>query len=206
MPSATPSATPPAIEPPRLYLVAPPVMDAGGTAALHAVLDAADVACLRVDDFDRDAAARAAEAVMAVAAPRDIPVVVTDHAPLVMRLGLDGCHVTDAARVRVLRKEWGGGPIIGAGCGASRHHGMVAGEDGADYVAFDAAAGADLFGWWAAAIEVPLVLDATDDADAIRALAPRIDFATLGGALWRADDPAARVRMLAATLAEAARG
>jgi thiamine-phosphate pyrophosphorylase len=53
------------------------------------------------------------------------------------RLGLDGVHLTDAARsVRATRKALGADAMVGAACGTSRHDGMAAGEAGADYIAF----------------------------------------------------------------------
>ena len=73
-----------------------------------------------------------------------LPLIVTDHAALVDRLGLDGVHLSDPRSLRKLRTDWGPDPIIGAYCGTSRHDGMLAGEAGADYVAFGPAGIASL--------------------------------------------------------------
>ena len=197
---------------PRLYLVSPPELDDPALHRLAAVLDAHDVACLRLDLAGRDPGrvARMAEAARDLAAARDVPVVVTDHVALVRTVGLDGLHLTDPRPLRRLRKEWGGGPILGAFCGASRHDGMAAGEVGADYVAFGPVgttplgvgprAELDLFAWWAEMIEVPVVAEGALDVPAIEALAPHVEFFTLGDEVWGAEDPVARLRALTAPL------
>lgn len=171
---------------PRLYLVAPPTIDD----RLSAVLDAVPVACLRVGEAT-------AEAARAVASSRDVPVVLDGAPGPAKRLGLDGVHLRDVGGLRDLRRSWGDGPIIGACCGLSRHDGMVAGEDGADYVCFSPAAEAvDLLAWWAEAVEVPVVAEGGLDGAAIRSVAPYADFVALGEEIWMAEDPAAQARAL----------
>jgi thiamine-phosphate pyrophosphorylase len=114
--------------------------------------------------------ARAADACREIAHARDVPLVIEKHAGLVERLGLDGVHLTDAARsVRATRKALGPDRVVGAACGASRHDGMAAGENGADYIAFSPVgdmglgdgirAGRDLFAWWSEMIELPVVAE-----------------------------------------------
>ena len=78
---------------------------------------------------------------------------------------------------------------------------MTAGELAADYVAFGPVAGTplgagglaerELFEWWSAMIEVPVVAEGGLDEAAIDALAPFADFFGIGEELWRQDDPAA---------------
>ena len=196
---------------PQIYLVSPPEIDAAAADRVAAVLDAHAVACLRLDLATRDAdrATRAADLCRDLAHARDVPIVVTDHAALVTALGLDGVHLTDPRALRKLRADWGDEPVIGAFCAASRHDGLVAGENGADYVAFGpvagglgagAPAGRDLFAWWSEMIEVPVVAEGGLDVAAIEALAPVCDFLALGEELWAQDDPAARLRVLTAPL------
>jgi thiamine-phosphate pyrophosphorylase len=98
-----------------------------------------EIACLRLAlaDPDADAVARAADTCREIAHARDVPLVIEKHSGLVERLGLDGVHLTDAARsVRAARKALGADAMVGAACGTSRHDGMAAGEAGADYIAF----------------------------------------------------------------------
>ena len=196
---------------PQIYLVTPPEIDAAFPDLLAAVLDAVPVACLRLDlaTRDGDRVTRAADLCREVAHARDVPLVLTEHASLVQALGLDGVHLTDPRPLRKLRAEWGEDPVIGAFCGASRHDGLVAGENGADYVAFGpvgASLGAgesaarDLFAWWSEMVELPVVAEGGLDATALETLAPVCDFVALGEEIWAAEDPAARLRDLTAPL------
>ncbi|MEO0746696.1 MAG: thiamine phosphate synthase, partial [Pseudomonadota bacterium] len=112
-------------EQPQLYLLTPPVLDLSQfPETLALVLDAHPAACLRLAlaTRDEDRIARAADACRTVAHARDVAVVVDDHAGLATRLGLDGVHLTDAARsVRDARKALGPDAIVGSYCGTSRH-------------------------------------------------------------------------------------
>jgi thiamine-phosphate pyrophosphorylase len=199
----------------QIYLATPPQIDAAFPEALARVLDAVPVACLRLDlaSRDEDRVTRAADACREVAHRVDVPLVLTGHPGLVGKLGLDGVHLTDPRGIRELRRDWGADPIVGAGCGTSRHAGMAAGEAGADYVAFGPVGGvpgpeghaeAELFAWWSEMIELPVVAEGGLDRAAIERLAPVTDFLCLGEEVWGAldagDDPAARLRDLTAPL------
>ncbi len=119
---------------PQIYLVTPPEFELELFAdRLSAVLDTAEIACLRLSlaTRDEDRVARAADHLRAIAHARDVPLLIETHVLLVNRLGLDGVHLTDGARsVRNVRKDLGADAIIGAFCGTSRHHGMTAGRGG----------------------------------------------------------------------------
>jgi thiamine-phosphate pyrophosphorylase len=135
MPPADPTR-----ETPQIYLITPPDLTVEDFPDhLARVLDGVPVACLRLSlaTKDEERVARAADALREVAHARDVPLVIETHLRLVDRLGLDGVHLTDAARtVRYARKELGAEAIVGAFCGGSRHDGLAAGEAGADYIAF----------------------------------------------------------------------
>ena len=87
---------------------------------------------------------------------------------------------------------------------------MIAGETGADYVAFGPAgttalgsgerAGADLFAWWSEMIELPVVAEGALDADAVAALRDVCDFVALGEEVWADEDALARFDALTAPL------
>ncbi|MEJ2022793.1 MAG: thiamine phosphate synthase [Maritimibacter sp.] len=197
---------------PQLYLVTPPEIDLDTyPALLGQVLDAADIACIRLDlaTRDEDRIARAADACREVAHARDIAIVITDHVLMVERLGLDGVHFSDGARhVRMARKDLGADAIVGAYCGNSRHDGMNAGEHGADYISFGpvgasqlgdgSLAEAELFQWWSEMIEVPVVAEGGFDEALVRQLSPIADFLAFGEEIWLAEDPAAVLKTLAA--------
>lgn len=198
-------------ERPQIYLVTPPDLDLETfPARLASVLDAAEVACLRLSlaSRDEDHVARAADALREIAHARDVALVIERHVQLVERLGLDGVHLTDGARlVRKVRKDLGPDAIIGTFCGTTRHEGMNAAEAGADYVAFGpvgatalgdgSRAEAELFQWWTEMIEVPVVAEGALTADLVAQLTPITDFFAFGDEeIWRGDDPAAALRAL----------
>jgi len=195
---------------PQIYLITPPEIELSRFPdQLASVLDAADIACVRMAlaTKDEDRLSCAADALREVAHARDVAIVIDEHVQLSERLGLDGVHLTDAARsVAKTRKELGKDAIVGAFCGASSHEGMTAGENGADYVAFGPVgsttlgdgtlAEKDLFEWWSAMIEVPVVAEGALNADIIAKLAPFTDFFGIGEEIWRSDDPVARLQEL----------
>ena len=199
---------------PQIYLVTPQAFDPQAFGdRLARVLDAVPVACLRLamGDEDEGALARAADGLREVAHARDVPLVITQHAGLVERHGLDGVHLLDGSRsVRKVRKALGADPIVGAYCAASRHDGMSAGEAGADYIAFgpvgatalgtEDRAEADMFAWWSQMIELPVVAEGALTADLVTALAPVTDFFAIGAEIWKADDPAIALRDMTAAL------
>lgn len=201
-------------EQPQIYLITPPALELSiFPDRLSRVLDSAAIACIRLDlaSRDEDMLARAADALREVAHARDVALVISDHVLLAGRLGLDGVHLTDAARsVRDARKSLGPDAIVGSFCGATRHAGISAAEAGADYVSFGpvgasnlgdgARAGAELFQWWSQMIEVPVVAEGALDVAQISALAPHTDFFGIGDEIWRADDPAAALAGLISAL------
>ena len=197
-------------EQPQIYLITPPEVELStfpGT--LASVLDAHDIACVRLAlaTRDEDRIARAADALREVTHARDVALVLSDHTLMVERLGLDGVHLSDAARsVRHARKTLGPDAIVGAFCGGSRHDGMTAGEAGADYVSFGplrpgtlddgSFAETELFEWWSQMIEVPIVAEGLLDAPMVSRLAAHTDFFGLGDEVWKTDDPVAALAAL----------
>ncbi len=193
---------------PQLYLITPTALDLTTYPdRLAAVLDAAQIACVRLSlaTRDEDLIGRAADAVRAVTSERDVALVIERHVQMVARHGLDGVHLLDGARsVRATRKELGEDAIVGTFCGQSRHDGMTAGELNADYVSFGpvgetalddgSRATLELFDWWSHMIEVPVVAEGALDIELIRAVSPHVDFFGIGEEIWRTDDPAATLR------------
>lgn len=199
---------------PQIYLVTPPEFDLDiFPGQLAAVLDQAEVACVRLAlaSRDEDRVARAADALREVAHARDVALVIEKHVLLVERLGLDGVHLTDGSRnVRNVRKDLGEDAIIGAFCGITRHEGIGAAEAGADYVSFGpvgetplgdgSRVDLELFQWWSEMIEVPVVAEGALTADLVAQLGPVTDFFGIGEEIWTAPDPAAALRVLLAPL------
>ncbi|MGJ8545615.1 MAG: thiamine phosphate synthase [Sulfitobacter sp.] len=195
---------------PQLYLISPPEFDLSSFPdTLARVLDSTEIACVRLalSSRDEDTLSRAADALREVTHARDIALVINDHVMLAERLGLDGVHLSDAARsVRHARKELGPDAIVGSYCAGSRHDGMSAGEAGADYVCFGPTkpsalddgdhAEFDLFKWWSEVIEVPVVAEGMLDAQSIKLLTPHTDFFAFGPEIWSAEDPSAALKTL----------
>jgi len=201
-------------ERPQIYLVTPPEFDLEVFPdRLASVLDGYDIACIRLAlaTRDEDRLARAADALREVAHARDVALVIENHVLMVNRLGLDGVHLTDGARsLRKIRIDLGNDAIVGAFCGVTRHEGINAAENGADYVAFGpvgqtplgdgSRADMELFTWWSEMIEVPVVAEGALTVDLVAALGPVTDFFGLGEEIWREADALAALRALLAPL------
>ena len=199
---------------PQITLITPPAIDLETFPdRLAAVLDSTEIACLRLSlaSRDEDELMRAADACRLIAHERDVAIVIEDHLLLVERLGLDGVHLTDGARqVRYVRKELGADAVIGAFCGVTRHEGMNAGEAGADYISFGpvgatplgngASVDFDLFEWWSAVIEVPVIAEGALTTALVEKFGPVTDFFGVGEEIWNAEDPAAALKALLAPL------
>lgn len=201
-------------EQPQIYLITPAEVDLSRfPALLESVLDAREIACLRLAlaSRDEDHISRVADACREITHARDVALVIESHLMLVGRLGLDGVHLPDGARhIRAARKTLGPDAIIGSFCGTSRHDGMTAAEAGADYVSFGPAgcsalgdgsqAEHPLFAWWSEMIEVPVVAEGALDPDHIADLAQVTDFFGIGTEIWREDDPVKALGTLLAPL------
>ena len=202
---------------PQITLITPSVLDLDSFPdQLAAVMDRVEIACLRLSlaSRDEDLLGRAADACREVAHARDVAVVIENHALFVTRHGLDGIHLTDGARsVRAMRRDLGPDAIVGAFCGTTRHEGMTAGDAGADYVAFGPIgettlghgepAGFELFDWWSAMIEVPVIAEGALTRDLIAKFGPVTDFFALGPEIWSTPDPAAALGNLLTALDQA---
>jgi thiamine-phosphate pyrophosphorylase len=200
-------------ERPQIYLITPPELDLDTWPdQLAAVLDGAEIACLRIAlaTRDEDRILRAGDAIRQVAHARDVAVVIERHILLAERLGLDGVHLTDGARsVRKVRKDMPDA-IIGAHCGTTRHEGLTAGENGADYVSFGpigatplgdgSRAEFDLFEWWSEIVEVPVVAEGALTAELVEKFGPVTDFFAIGEEIWSQDNPSAALKALLAPL------
>ncbi len=196
----------------RLYLVTPPTLDLLSFAPLLArSLDAGDVGAvqLRLKGADDDAIRRAVDALRPVAQSRDVAFILNDRPDLAVQTGCDGAHVgaedMDAARARALL----GDRQLGVSCYDSRDAAMVAGESGADYVAYGAFfpsstkatevhADPALLRWWSEMMELPVVaiggITAANCASLVQAGA---DFLAVVAAVWaHPDGPDAGVRAM----------
>lgn len=199
---------------PQVYLISPPSFDPQAfSALLDQILEQTDIACVRlaIGAHSEDQIIRMCDPVREVAHRHDVPLVLDDHYMLAERLGLDGVHLDDGAKtVAAARKALGEDAIVGAYCGTSRHDGMSAGERGADYVAFGPVGPSnlgdgsqvdrELFEWWSAMIELPIVAQGALSPEGIAAFSPITDFFAIGPEIWDHDDPAAELARLCAAI------
>lgn len=201
-------------EQPQIYLITPPEFELSSFPdLLGRVLDAHEIGCVRMamSTQDEGTLSRAGDLLRETCHARDVAIVMENHVLLAEKLGFDGAHLNDGGKgLRKLRETHGPDFILGAHCAASRHDGMSAGEAGADYISFgpvgDTLTGdgtkaeAELFQWWSEMIEVPVVAEGLLDEELIAKLSPFTDFFGIGGEIWGADDPVARLGELIAAM------
>ena len=201
----------------RLYLVTPPALvPQDFIPRLAEALDAGDVGAvqLRLKHVSDDEVLHAVELLRPVAQARDVAFLLNDRPDLAVRSGCDGAHVgaddMDVTQARKLLGEL----QLGVSCYDSRDAAMVAGELGADYVAYGAffpsstkpagtRADPELLRWWSEMMELPVV--------AIGGITPEncgplveagADFLAVVGAVWNHPrGPGAGVRAMNAAIA-----
>lgn len=146
-----------------------------------------------------------AGSVRAVCAGRGVAFLLQDDPATVVEFGADGVHIAGGgAKVAACRATLGGERILGVSCGHSRDAAMVAGDAGADYVAFgdlDQPPGPelyDLLAWWHELFVLPCLAEAaTAMEDCARLARAGADFVAAGGAVWRhPEGAAAAIRQL----------
>lgn len=194
----------------RLYLITPPAIDLDPFADnLAAALEAGDVACLqlRLKDSTDDQVRAATERLMPICHRHDVALIINDRPDLAAELGADGVHVgEDDAAYDQARAAVGTDAIVGVSCYDSRHLAMVAGDAGADYVAFGAffptatkqpktRATPELLAWWQELMTVPCVaIGGITVENCSKLVAAGADFLAVISGVWdHADGPAAAV-------------
>jgi thiamine-phosphate pyrophosphorylase len=203
--------------------VTPPGLASGGldpqafAPILASALDAGDVASLllRLPGAADDAVRRAADLLRPIAQDRDVAFLLNDRPDLAVETGADGVHLEDErANLAAARRLLGPDAIVGAAGDLERHRAMVAAERGADYIAFgrlegpeeptpeDAAALAELIGWWSELMTVPSVaLGAFTPDNCAPIVHAGADFLSVGSGVWdHPDGAAAGVRAFLAAI------
>jgi thiamine-phosphate pyrophosphorylase len=131
-----------------------------------------------------------------------ISYILNDDAELAQEIGADGVHLgQEDGDVRLARSILGEDAVIGVTCHASKHLAMVAGEAGADYVAFGAfypttskseqalehwgVPSLDIIEWWTSAIELPCVaIGGINPQNAVPLIAAGADFIAAISSIW----------------------
>ena len=205
---------------PRLYLITPPQVELETFApTLEETLQAGDIACLQIrlkqldgTPVDDDTIRRAVEVLCPLTQQHNVAVLLNDRPDLARDLGCDGVHIGQNdmgyAQARALL---GDRAIVGVTCHASRHLAMLAGDVGADYVAFGAFFDTktkditkdstmrptpDILTWWQEVMEPPCVAigGVTPENGDILAAAGA-DFLAVSSGVWQhRGGPVAAVR------------
>ncbi len=198
----------------RLMLISPRQLDLRRiTKALDEALAVGGIAgfLLRLEPSDRDVVIAAAGAVRPLCTAHAVAFLLQDDVELALEIGADGAHLGRDGDVAAARAALGPERILGISCGTSRHAGMVAGEAGADYIAFgdpdrppDAAL-VDLVRWWSGLFVLPCMAEGEIDADGCAVLKRAgADFLAVREAVWaHPDGPGAAVERLQQAIATA---
>jgi len=210
----------------QLYLITPPqIPDLGAfTESLKEALGAGDVACLQLrlkgadgEPVSDDEIIAAAEAIGPVALAHDVAFLINDRPDLAVKTGADGVHIgqsdTPYARARAML---GDDATVGVTCHDSKHLGLVAGEAGADYVAFGAFFPTDtkdapthatpaLIEWWSDVTTVTCVAIGGITPESCPVLARAgADFLAVSSAIWsHPEGPGAAVKAFEKAIAAA---
>lgn len=156
----------------RLYLISPAKIDVDAFApVLRSAFAAGDVASfqLRLKEAGDEEICKAAEALIPICEEFDVTFLINDRANLARDVGADGVHLgQDDGTIKEARELLGVDGVIGLTCHNSKHLAFLAGEAGADYVAFGAFfktstketefhARPHLLTWWNSLAEIPCV-------------------------------------------------
>lgn len=157
------------------------------------------MACLqlRLKDVPDEQVLAAARALLPIAHAHDVAFLINDRPDLAAELQADGVHVgQEDASYGEARRLLGPDRIVGVTCHDSRHLAMVAGEQGADYVAFGAfyptatktpktAADPEILRWWSETVEVPCVaIGGITVANARPLVEAGADFLAVSAGVW----------------------
>lgn len=190
----------------RLYLITPPRIDdlRDFSDRFARALGAGDIACVQLRLKAPDGAAvsdddvlYAAEALAPIAQSADVAFLINDRPDLALQTGADGVHVGQSdASCKKARAVLGDDATVGVTCHDSKHLALMAGEAGADYVAFGAffptatkettaRPEPSLLDWWSFATTLPCVaiggITPANCAPLVRAGA---DFLAVASAVW----------------------
>lgn len=160
----------------------------------------------------------AAEILMPIAHDYDVAFIVNDRPDIAKAVGADGVHIgQEDAGFAEARRLMGADGIVGVTCHNSRHLAMVAGEQGADYVAFGSfyptatkdvkfTAAPEILGWWSELFEIPCVAIGGITIDNARPLVDAgADFLAVSAGIWdHPEGPDAAVRQFNRLLDDAA--
>jgi thiamine-phosphate pyrophosphorylase len=201
----------------QLLLISPRRLDPGPFARqLADALSQGGVAgfLLRVKS-DATSLRTACAALLPICAEHGVALILQDDVELALELGADGLHLAGGARdLSAARAALGHERILGVSCGGSRHVAMVAGEQGADYIAFGNPGEppnpelVELIGWWSELFVLPCLAEADiTAATCAPVVGAGADFIAGTRAVWQHPrGPAEAVRALRRAIDDALAG
>ena len=214
----------PVRERPRLYLITPPQVSdiAGFVDQFRSAIAGGDIASLQIrlkqgEEIDLHATRELAQAVKPICNAENIALFINDSPQLARALQADGVHLgADDMEIAEARELLGPDMIIGATCKNSRHQAMIAGEAGADYVAFGAfyptttksntvQADPDILTWCQMFLTLPCVaIGGITLSNAAPLIEAGADFLAVSSGVWHHQDgPAAAIAMFNRVIDEA---
>lgn len=214
----------PVRERPRLYLITPPQVSdiAGFVDQFRSAIAGGDIASLQIrlkqgEEIDLHATRELAQAVKPICNAENIALFINDSPQLARAMQADGVHLgADDMEITEARELLGPDMIIGATCKNSRHQAMIAGEAGADYVAFGAfyptttksntvQADPDILTWCQMFLTLPCVaIGGITLSNAAPLIEAGADFLAVSSGVWdHQDGPAAAIAMFNRVIDEA---
>ncbi|RCW21946.1 thiamine-phosphate diphosphorylase [Ciceribacter lividus] len=194
----------------RLVLIVPDIADAEEKARIVGdALRGGDVASVIVPQYDLDDTAfqKHAEKLVPVIQAAGAAALIVDNSRVAGRVKADGLHITgNAAALAEAVEKHAPKLIVGGGNAMDRHHALEIGEVQPDYIFFGRLDGdikpeahsknLALGEWWAAMVEIPvLVMGGNDPASALAVAETGVEFVALGRAVFA--DPAQAASVVA---------
>ncbi|MBO6797618.1 thiamine phosphate synthase [Maricaulis sp.] len=193
----------------QLYLITPPRLSPELVSALKDALAGGEVAAvqIRLKEHSREEIRAGAPELIRIIQDAGAAAILNDDPELAHELGCDGVHIgQDDGRVKDARAIMGKERSVGVTCHDSKHLAMIAGEAGADYVAFGAfyptttkqaptQAEPDVLRWWVELFELPCVAIGGITVDnAAPLIEAGADFLAVSSGVWdHPDGPGAAV-------------
>lgn len=176
----------------RLFLICPRHLEPRAMSRdLDAALASGRPAAFLLRPAALDDRAEVARLLHAVCRAREVALVIEDDLALALEVGADGLHLSAGRDAAGARERLGEERLLGVACGLERHAAMVAGEAGADYVAFGEPGGPvdgaleDMIAWWSGLFVLPcLALGRIDRASCPGLVRAGADFLGVDEAVW----------------------
>jgi thiamine-phosphate pyrophosphorylase len=176
----------------RLFLISPQHVEPASLARdLDAALGSGKVAGFLLRAEALEGRAEAVRSLQPVCRAHEVAFLIADDLDLALEVGADGLHLSAARGAAEARAKLGDERLLGVACDLERHAAMVAGEAGADYVAFGEpgravdAALEDMIAWCSGLFVLPcLALGRIDRASCAALVRAGADFLGVADAVW----------------------